>query len=332
LNIAVVHRCQNLEEVMKMETKVDTRRVVLFLALAFGLAWLTGLVIYLTGGLANSPQIGPGLSLALILLAIPYMWAPAVAHILTRLLTREGWKEVGLRPHFRQGWAYWLMGWVLPALMTVAGAVIFFLVFPRFFDPDLAKVRQMITGSATFAGLSPWAVVIVETLIGILVSPIVNSLATFGEEFGWRAYLLPKLLPLGWKKAMLLIGLIWGVWHWPVIFMGYEYGFSYPGYPWLGPLLFIWITFCFGVFLAWITLRGGSVWPAVIGHAAINGIAALAVLTTTGAPNPLLGPLPVGIIGSLGYAIVALLLFFRPGPLPEVPEQELSADQEDSIS
>jgi hypothetical protein len=67
---------------MKMETQVDTRRIVLFLSLAFGIAWLTGLIIYLTGGLTNSPQIGSGISLALILLAVPYMWAPAVAHIL----------------------------------------------------------------------------------------------------------------------------------------------------------------------------------------------------------------------------------------------------------
>jgi membrane protease YdiL (CAAX protease family) len=161
--------------------------------------------------------------------------------------------------------------------------------------------------------------VAIQALLGILISPIANGLFTFGEEFGWRGYLLPKLMPLGWRKAMLLIGAIWGVWHWPVIFMGYEYGSSYPGYPWLGPLLFIWITFCFGVFLAWITLRAGSLWPAVIGHAAINGIAALAVLVVTGNPNPLLGPLPVGIIGSLGYAVVALALFFRPGQEVTLP-------------
>ena len=95
--------------------------------------------------------------------------------------------------------------------------------------------------------------------------------------------------------------------------MGYEYGFNYPGYPWLGPILFIWITFSFGVLLAWLALRAGSVWPAVIGHAAINGIAGLAALATVGKPDPILGPLPVGIIGALGYAIVAWILFFAPG-------------------
>ena len=116
----------------------------------------------------------------------------------------------------------------------------------------------------------------------MLISPIANFLATFGEEFGWRGYLLPKLLPLGGRNAVLLIGIIWGIWHRLFIFMGYEYGFKYPGYPWAGPLLFLWVTFGLGTFLAWLTLRSKSIWPAVIGHAAVNGIAAAAVLITTG--------------------------------------------------
>ena len=294
-----------------MPARLDTRRIVIFLAFAFGIAWLTGLFIYLNGGLTNSPQLAPGIPLAVVLLAVPYMWAPAIAHILTRLLTREGWKDVGLRPHFRQGWPYWLMGWVVPGLLTIIGAAVFFLLFPQYFDSSLAALRQSLTKSP-LGSLSLWAFVAVETVGAILISPIVNSIATFGEEFGWRAYLLPTLMALGWRKAVLLLGLIWGVWHWPVIFMGYEYGFKYPGYPWLGPLLFIWIAFCFGVFLAWITLRGGSVWPAVIGHAAINGIAALSALMVTGTPNPLLGPLPVGIVGAIGYEVLALSLLFSP--------------------
>jgi membrane protease YdiL (CAAX protease family) len=165
--------------------------------------------------------------------------------------------------------------------------------------------------------LSPWLVIAIQFIQGILLAPILNALATFGEEFGWRAYLQPKLMPLGGRKAMLWIGLIWGVWHWPVIFMGYEYGFSYPGYPWVGPLLFLWVTIGLGIFFGWLTLHGKSVWPAVIAHGAVNGFAAAAVLFTIGDPNPLLGPLPVGIIGSLGYAAVALAIFFSRRGLQE---------------
>ncbi len=294
--------------------KVDTRRIVIFLVLAFGIAWLTGLVIYVNGGLVNSRKVGPGLPLAFILLAFPYMWAPAIAHILTRLLTREGWKDVGLRLHFRQGWPYWLMGWVVPGLLTIIGGVVYYLLFPRFFDPTLEGVRQALSRATVLGRLSPWTFVAAQAIGAIIISPIANAIGTFGEEFGWRAYLLPKLMALGWKRAVLLLGVIWGVWHWPVIFMGYEYGFKYPGYPWAGPLLFIWIVFCFGTFLAWITLRGGSVWPAVIGHAAINGIAALALLMVPLGitPDHLLGPSPVGVIGAIGFEVLALALFFSP--------------------
>jgi membrane protease YdiL (CAAX protease family) len=298
-----------------MNANLDTRRIAIFLGFAFGIAWITGLIIYLNGGLVNSPQIAPGVSLALVLLATVYMWAPALGNILTRLITREGWSEVGLRPHFRHGWPYWLAAWFLPAVMTFAGAALFFVLFPRYYDASLPLVRQMLAGSPAAAGMSPWTVAIVQSAVGVLIAPIINSLATFGEEFGWRAYLLPKLMPLGGRKAMLWIGLIWGVWHWPVILMGYNYGFDYAGYPWAGPLLFLWVTFGLGVFLGWLTLRAKSVWPAVIGHAAINGIAAVSVLAITGEPSTLIGPLPVGIIGSLGFAAAAIAIFLSPKAL-----------------
>jgi hypothetical protein len=64
----------------------------------------------------------------------------------------------------------------------------------------------------------------------------------------------------------------------------------------------------------------------VIGHAAINGIASLAVLAVTGSPNPLLGPLPVGIIGSIGYGVVALILFFWPGQKMALPTSQYNED------
>jgi membrane protease YdiL (CAAX protease family) len=300
-----------------MNTKIETRRILIFLAFAFGIAWLTGLAIYLTGGLTDSPQLAPGLSLALVLMATTYMWAPALANIFTRLITREGWKDTWLRPHFRKGWPFWLAGWFLPSIMTLAGAAVFFVLFPQYYDSSLTAAKQLAARMPAGVNLSPWLVIAIQFIQGILLAPILNALATFGEEFGWRAYLQPKLMPLGGRKAMLWIGLIWGVWHWPVIFMGYEYGFSYPGYPWVGPLLFLWVTFGLGIFFGWLTLHGKSVWPAVIAHGAVNGFAAAAVLFTIGDPNPLLGPLPVGIIGSLGYAAVALAIFFSRRGLQE---------------
>jgi uncharacterized protein len=300
-----------------MENKLDVRRIGIFLAFAFGIAWLTGLAIYLTGGLANSPKIGSILSLAAILLAGPYMFAPALANLLTRLVTREGWKDMKLRPNFRKGWPYWLAGWLLPPLLTVVGGAVFYLIFPQYFDSTLPYVRDILAKTGQTFPFSIQTLVLVQAAASIIQAPIFNSLFTFGEEFGWRGYLLPKLMVLGPRKALLAIGVIWGVWHWPVIFMGYEYGFNYPGFPWLGPLLFIWITFGFGTILGWLSIRAKSIWPAVIGHAAINGTAALAILAVTGNPNTTLGPSPVGVIGSIGFAVLTLVIFLSPKALAE---------------
>jgi membrane protease YdiL (CAAX protease family) len=299
-----------------VDIKLDTHRIVIFLGFTFSIAWITGLIIYLNGGLANSPQISPGVTLALVLMATVYMGAPALGNILTRLLTREGWKDMGLRPNFKKGWRFWLAAWFLPVVMTLPGAALFFVLFPQYFDASLSTIQQLMAASPSpMSSLSPWTLLIIQLAQGVLIAPLINSVFTFGEEFGWRAYLLQKLMPLGGRKAMLLMGVIWGVWHWPVIFMGYEYGSSYPGYPWAGPLLFIWVTFGMGTFLGWLTLRSKSVWPAVIGHAAVNGVAGVAVFAIAGKPNMLLGPLPVGIIGSLGFALVAIAIFVWPKAL-----------------
>jgi hypothetical protein len=90
--------------------------------------------------------------------------------------------------------------------------------------------------------------------------------------------------------------------------MGYNYGFDYPGFPWTGMLAFLAFTVGAGTFLAALTIREGSVWPASIGHGAINAIASVAVLFVAGQPNTLLGPTPVGVLAALPWLLVAAWL------------------------
>jgi len=296
-----------------MTATLDRKRILIFLALAFGIAWAGGLVIYLTGGLEGSP-------FAYLILTVVYMGAPTFAHILTRVITHEGWDRLYLRPKLRREWPYWVIAWLAPGVLTVIGLIVFFGLFPQYYDADLGTVKQMLDTQAELTGqpvpeVNPWMIVISQTLMALILAPLLNAFATFGEEFGWRAYLQPKLSPLGGRAMMLAMGVIWGVWHWPVIAMGHNYGLDYTGAPWAGMLMMIWFTLVLGTLLGWLTLRAGSVWPAVIGHAAINGIAALGVMFAKGQPNPLLGPLPVGVIGSVGFAVVALALFVKNGAL-----------------
>ena len=246
-------------------------------------------------------------------MAVVYMGAPALAHVLTRWLTHEGWSDLKLRPRLKQGWPLWLAAWFLPGILTIIGAAVYFLVFPARFDSSLTLVKSLASqAAASGAVISPVMLIALQTVQAMLISPLINGLFTFGEEFGWRAYLLPKLMPLGGRRAVLLSGVIWGLWHAPVIAMGLNYGFGYFGAPWTGILMMTVFTVAIGTFLSWAVLRAGSVWPAVIGHAAINGISALGMLVLLGSPDTLLGPAPVGILGMAGWLMMAALILFNP--------------------
>ncbi len=286
--------------------KLDIRRVAIYLLIAFGFSWSVGLLIYLTGGITGSQPISPGspITWALPMLTL-YMFGPAIGNIGARLLTREGNHDLWVRPNFRQGWKYWLIAWVLTPLMVLAGGALYFLLFPADLNLDVLSGEGIpgLADKAVPGGL----ILLLNIGAAILIAPLLNAIPTLGEEIGWRGYLQPKLLPLGERKMYLLVGLIWAVWHWPVIWMG----FNYPGYSLLGSLAMIWFTFIVGTFLGWATLRAGSVWPAVIGHGALNGTANIWLLFLAGAANPLVGPFVVGVLGGVFFAAAALLIMWK---------------------
>jgi membrane protease YdiL (CAAX protease family) len=293
-----------------MKTKIESRRITLFLLVAFGMTWILSLAIFFTGGLSD---LTAGTTTWFLLVLA--MFSPSLANVLTRWITKEGWKDSYLKVHLKQNRRYWLIAWILAPILLLLGTGIYFVIFPQYFDTTYSAINKVLTQAAQRTGkpisVSPQLFIVIQIIQVILLAPILNSIATFGEEFGWRAYLLQKFLPLGARKATFMVSLIWGIWHWPFIYMGYEYGFDYPGYPWLGLIIFLWFTFIVGIFLVWLTLKSRSVWPSVIAHAAVNGLAPLALLLVKGQPNSLLGPGSVGLLASLPFAALALIMFWR---------------------
>ncbi len=291
-------------------TTLDLRRVVIFCLFAFGISGAAAAFIALNGGLGG--RLG---AWTVLVLAAWYMPGPALANLLTRWVTGEGFQDLWLRPKIRAGWRAWVAAWFLPGLLVLAGAALYFALFPQHFDPSLTAVQEFLAQAEAQTGqavpLTPWAFVMILVAQALLIAPVVNAVPTLGEEFGWRAYLQQKFMVLGWRPAMVWMGVIWGVWHWPILLMGYNYGLEYAGAPWLGMLLFVWITFHLGVLFGWLTLRGQSVWPAVIGHAAFNGIAGIGVFLAQGEPNLLLGPMAIGLVASVPLAVVGLWLWWR---------------------
>ena len=136
-----------------------------------------------------------------------------------------------------------------------------------------------------------------------------------GEEAGWRGVMNPMLKErLGAVKGRLVSGIIWGIWHWPVMILtGYEYGSNYWGAPVTGPLTFCVITIAMGTLLDWLYERSGSVWYPALCHGAINAFAGVPTLFLAPAYSNwlLLGPLMIGLIGGLPMIVTAAFLLLR---------------------
>jgi membrane protease YdiL (CAAX protease family) len=296
-------------EVNNMISTIDRKRIFIFVAITYGITIALAVVIFLDGGLF------PNRTHLVSLLMAAMMFAPAVGNIATRLITREGWSNTFLRPNLRRGWPFYLAALSLPLMAIILGGAIYYLLFPGEFDLSMPWARE--AGIPLPLDTDPWWVVTIREVLDSYRIVLIGMFLFLGEEFGWRAYLLPKLMPLGSRKAILLVGAIWGVFHWPLIFMGYEYRFDYWGAPVVGPLLFV-LTMMFpSAFYAWLTLRTGSVWPASIGHGVNNASGLLMVYFLRGDWNRLIGPSTVGIVGILGYALLALIIFFSPRALAQ---------------
>ncbi|SDE15230.1 CPBP family intramembrane glutamic endopeptidase [Auraticoccus monumenti] len=249
----------------------DLVAVVVFVALAFALGWLVALPLWLGDGL-TSPWFP--------VVAVALMTTPTIAALAVVLLVERPQRKaetLGLWPltPLRRVLGYGALGVFVPiALVLVAlpvGALLG--VYPADFV-GLSAFRQLLDAQAGAAGvgelpLSVGAIVALQ-LATLPLAAVLNLIPALGEEIGWRGWLLPKLMPLGTVPALLVSGVVWGLWHAPVILLGYNYPDA-PG--WLGLTMMVGTCTVFGAVFGWLRLRSGSVWPAALAHAAFNGAA-----------------------------------------------------------
>ncbi len=304
------------------EKKAATKRILLFILFAFAVAW----ALFLTIPLAGLQTSGSFAAVALLTCA---MFAPALASILTRLVTKEGFKDMWLLPRFKGNIKTYLLVFFGPTVMILLSSVLYFVLFPASFDRNLTTLTSMLQTSG--AGAMPAQLMLAISLAQmILIGPVINLLPTMGEELGWRGYLLPKLRGMVSDRAALVItGLIWGVWHAPIIAVGHNYGTDYTGYPWVGILTMIVFCVSLGIIEGYFTIRVGSALPAGIIHSAVNAGAALPMMLMIGDYNPILGPSIAGLIGGLPMLVVAVVLFIKSDGRRPVPAgEEVAVEQE----
>ena len=297
-----------------METKKqDLKRILIYIVITFALTWAYCLLIVYP--IANGEALSGVPAAATQLVVAAAMFFPAIGVLLTRLFTKEGLKAAWLKPNLRKNLKYYLLAWFGPGILTFAGIGIYFLLFPDQLDLSFGYFTATLEAAGAPVETLPMPVgmlMLVQALQAFFLAPIMNFVTCFGEEWGWRGYLLPKMKNLLPTVPMLLLtGTIWGLWHAPLTIIGHNYGLGYWGFPFTGIAMMCVFCIVLGVFLSYVTLKTKSCIPAVLGHGAVNGIAAIGIYFTKDGGNPFVGPAPTGIIGLIPFLMVAVIMAIR---------------------
>jgi len=273
------------------------KKILLFLLLTFFIDW-SMVYLYLTLG-------GKVDSLGIMLLGMAYMLVPM---IVTIFIQKAVFKQPLAGPmgvSFKvNGWFF--VAWFLPLIIAFAVMGVSLFMPGVTFTPDMSgfidtmasalSPQQMEQAREQLASMPVhpvWLVVILALISGTTV----NAILGFGEELGWRGFLLKELAPMGFWKSSALIGFIWGIWHAPLILLG----LNYPQNPQLGVLLMIAWTILLAPLFSYIRIKSRSVIAASIFHGTINAVPGLAIILISGGDA-----LMVGLTGMAGFIVFAL--------------------------
>ncbi len=305
-----------------------TKKALLYLVLTFFFCWIILPIYFALGGKFNSPYTLPVLLI--------YMFVPmTMAIIVQKLIYREPLRDyVPVSIYWRRWfllalifpplvlfilarwfrWNRWFFfAWFLPPLLAIASMGVTLLIpgitfspsmegmFQRFSSSLTPEQLQAMRDSAAALPVHPFWLTLIQ---GLIAGVTVNAIAGFGEELGWRGLLQKELSHLGFWKSSLLIGVIWGVWHAPIILQGY----NYPDHPQFGVFMMTVFTTLFAPLIAYARIKAKSVIAAAIMHGSLNGTAGLSFILIAGGDDLTNGIL--GIAGFIVFAVANLILYF----------------------
>jgi membrane protease YdiL (CAAX protease family) len=269
-------------------------------ALAYALAWLVCLPLWLRGQGLTQPTT--------TICAVLMMGTPALAAVVVhRILGRGRLLDVlGLRPGPWRRWLpYAFLAWLGPVLLTLV-ALALAAAF-GVFRTDLVTFSGFAEVIAAASGDQPLPLplgaLVALSLVQVLVGAVINTVPALGEEIGWRGFLYDCLVAWPAWRRVLVTGVVWGVWHAPLILLGY----NYPGLP---PALALAFMVVFTTLLAglldWLRTASGNVYVTGLAHGAVNAAAGIALLFSAAGAPP--NSASTGLLGWSGWIVLAAAL------------------------
>lgn len=251
------------------------------------------------------PMVGIGAaihfseSFAQFLLSAVAMFIPVLAVIFTQVIFKEPvLRGVGLSFKINR---WWVIGWLLIPIIALAIVGMTLLMPGARWTPDNETVKMAL--QAMPEGLGVWGFIGVTMLSGLLSGVTINAVFALGEEIAWRGFLLNMFSGKKFWKVALCTGIIWGLWHAPIILNGH----NYPQHPIAG--VFLMVVFCVLMtpILMYFRQKSGSVIVPAIMHGTFNAVAGLPLIIITPANDLLYGA--TGLAGMIVLLIVNLCLF-----------------------
>ena len=183
-----------------------------------------------------------------------FSFSPAIASLITRAVTKEGFRDMKLHLHLTGNIRYYLLAFGLPLICLSA----------------MFLLPVIVSGHADWLGGFTFGNVLSNAFLLISFSAV-QSIGLLGEELGWRGYMNQKMEPLlGTVGTCLVGGIVWGLWHLPMDIAGYLNGNGKLTEALGSAFGRLAMLTCFGAFLMWLTKKTNSVFPAVIAHFMYN--------------------------------------------------------------
>lgn len=271
-----------------------------FVALAYALAWLVCLPLWLQGQGLTQPWI--------TICALLMMTTPTVAAVVVhRILGRGRLVDVlGLRAGpWRRWMPYAVVAWLGPVVLSLAALAL--AAASGVFQTDLvtfsgfAEVIRSATGGQPLP--LPLGALVALSLLQVLVGALINTVPALGEEIGWRGFLYDCLVAWPAWQRVLVTGVAWGLWHAPLILLGYNYPSLSPGLA-LG-FMVVFTTLLAGL-LDWLRTEGGNVYVAGLAHGAVNATAGMALVFSAAGSAP--NTASTGLLGWSGWIVLTAAL------------------------
>ena len=286
------------DEAENVKMNPDVKRLLIYLVLSFTLTFLWFFAVIPKGQTWDdmTPEMQSFVALGMLF--------PFISHILTRWITHEGFAMTG-DGSMRMGisfkdrkWVFFVLALILPWIYMESANIISLIIAPQCFDPE------------HYVSLDIDKRLIMILPLNAMVSGTLVSVAALGEEGGWRGYMMPKLINImGRGKALVIGGIIWGLWHAPLTCIGHNFGTDYPGFPYVGIIKMCIFCTLMGIILTFLTEKSGSVWPAVFMHAVNNNSPSIlnGYIDHEKAANAIVSPYWIGMLVSL--VTIALILW-----------------------